>query len=208
MRAPITPAIANPGTQMLQWPDGVLGAWRLATPTAVGPNGQFRRTQGCQRSGAVVSHRCQRLIADRLEADAAPRWRGRANPTVAVPDGTAGGRASLATQLTARFSKPARTVWLATRTQVGDATPSPRPPGTPTDQRLATRICAARPNQPGWAWPPTWRRCPGWSSMTDGRAVLSSQWDRPQPPPPRRQPACCSVGCRPRARACSTATCA
>jgi ABC-2 type transport system permease protein len=133
--------------------------------------------------------RCQRLIADRLEADAAILIARPPNPAAAGPPVAAlrAGLASLVTDLNSRIQQASPDSLVGNQDQV--AVDAPAVTGVPPwdgdrTTALATRACAAcHSNQPAWAWyanvaPVSWlvQR-----DVDAGRGVLNfSEWDRPQ----------------------------
>jgi mono/diheme cytochrome c family protein len=133
--------------------------------------------------------RCPRLLADRLDGDAAILVPATVNLTAAAAPVTAlhAGFSGISTELGARIQQASPDALVGNSAQTVD---TPLVTGTPAwdterTSALATRSCAAcHSNQPGWSWyanvaPLSWLVQ---HDVDDGRRVLNfSEWDRPQP---------------------------
>jgi hypothetical protein len=132
--------------------------------------------------------RCRRLIADRLDGDAAIlvapalNLSAAAAPVAALRAGIAG----ISTELTSRIQQASPDALVVNAAQTVDAPLATGAPPWDSDRTsaLATRACAAcHSNQPGWSWyanlaPVSWLVQ---HDVDAGRAVLNlSEWDRPQ----------------------------
>lgn len=180
-------------TGMLTGLDGVLQGLALNDGQAlVSRYGEFTVAYaGVSREVAeLYPTRCQRLIADRVDADAALLIARPANLAAAGPPVTAlrAGLASLVTDLNSRIQQASPDALVGNQDAgSGDATAVTGVPTWDSDRTsaLVSRTCAAcHSNQPGWAW--TANVAPlSWLVQHDvdaGRSVLNfSEWDRPQP---------------------------
>jgi hypothetical protein len=159
--------------------------------TGVGQYGQFALAySGVSKEIAeLYPLRCQRLIADRLDADAAILIARPPNPAAAGPPVAAlrAGLTSMSTELNSRIQQASPDSLVGNQDQV--VVDAPAVTGVPPwdsdrTNALATRACAAcHSNQPGWAWyanvaPVSWLVQ---HDVDAGREVLNfSEWDRPQ----------------------------
>ena len=132
--------------------------------------------------------RCPRLIADRIDGDAAVLVGSAVNvPAAAAPIAALrAGIASIASELNARIQQASPDALVGNASQTVDAPLVTGAPPWDTDRTaaLATRACAAcHSNQPGWSWSTNVAPL-SWLVQHDvdaGRAVLNlSEWDRPQ----------------------------
>jgi Haem-binding domain len=151
---------------------------------------QFAGTYGgvSKELAELYPVRCRRLIADRLDGDAAilvgpvVNLSAGAAPVAALRAGIAG----ISTELSSRIQQASPDALIVNAAQTVDA---PLATGAPSwdnerTSALATRACAAcHSNQPGWSWytnvaPVSWLVQ---HDVDAGRAVLNfSEWDRPQ----------------------------
>jgi ABC-2 type transport system permease protein len=153
--------------------------------------GQFAAAYGSvsKELAELYPVRCPRLLADRLDGDAAILVPPAVNLSASVAPVSAlrAGLAALSSELNSRIQQASPDALVGSAAQTVDA---PAVTGTPPwdserTASLATRACAAcHSNQPGWSWyanvaPVSWLVQ---HDVDAGRAVLNlSEWDRPQP---------------------------